>query len=60
MIYAALNVLALAWLHVLMVETKCRSLRDIEALLRLPPRPRLRNLFHSMQVNGVPVARPTT
>eukprot|EP00798_Chlamydomonas_sp_ICE-L_P002973 gene2973-12980_t len=36
LIYATFNVVAFVWLHFNMVETKCRSLREIEALLCLP------------------------
>lgn len=43
--YAALNVLALVAVYGLLPETKCKTWRELDALLRLTPKPKLRHMF---------------
>lgn len=45
MIYATLNVCSFVYVYYVMVETKCRTLREIEKMLLLSPIDRLSRLF---------------
>ena len=47
LMYGLINVLALLFVVVSMPETKCRTWREIEAMLLLPPRPKLRDVVRT-------------